>query len=180
MHLKLSGKIIQANTAETLASPRFLWILTPARKSPFLGFSILVSSILLTRRIISSSFHIRQGESTIFQISTWKTFLLLKIYWLSKIRPISVNSGKRCGSEPAQLSSPTTSHCQVECWLRKWNFFIMNFLNFLRWKSKSWKTIVWHSNDSNKTGMIFALTRDLCYFAFFVAAAEFRLGFGRC
>ena len=79
--------------------------------------------------------------------------------------------------------SPTTSHCQVECWhvwLLKKNFFIMNFLNFLRWKSKSWKTTVWDSNDSNKTGMGFALSRDLFYFGFFVAAAEFRLGFGRC
>ena len=53
-------------------------------------------------------------------------------------------------------------------------FFIMNFLNFLR------KTTVSDSNDSNKTGMGFALSRDLFYFGFFVAAAEFRLGFGRC
>ena len=37
----------------------------------------------------------------------------------------------------------------------------MNFLNFLRWKSKSWKTTVWDSNNSNKTGMEFALSRDL-------------------
>ena len=28
--------------------------------------------------------------------------------------------------------------------------------------------------------MGFALSRDLFYFGFFVAAAEFRLGFGRC
>ena len=48
----------------------------------------------------------------------------------------------------------------------------MNFLNFLR------KTTVSDSNDSNKTGMGFALSRDLFYFGFFVAAAEFRLGFG--
>ena len=54
------------------------------------------------------------------------------------------------------------------------SFFIMNFLNFLR------KTTVSDSNDSNKTGMGFALSRDLFYFGFFVAAAEFRLGFGRC
>ena len=52
----------------------------------------------------------------------------------------------------------------------------MNFLNFLRWKSKSWKTTVWDSNDSNKTGMGFSLSRDLFYFGFFVAAAEFPLG----
>ena len=59
-------------------------------------------------------------------------------------------------------------------------FFIMNFLRFLRWKSKSEKTTAWESNDSNKTRMGFALTQDLFYFAFFEAAAKFRLGFGRC
>ena len=31
-----------------------------------------------------------------------------------------------------------------------------------------------------KLGWGFALSRDLFYFGFFVAAAEFRLGFGRC
>ena len=41
MHLKLSGKIIQANTAETLAPPGILWISTSALKSPFLGFLYL-------------------------------------------------------------------------------------------------------------------------------------------
>ena len=44
------------------------------------------------------SFHIvvdmSQGESNIFQISTWKAFLLLKIYLLWKIRPISVKGWK--------------------------------------------------------------------------------------
>ena len=47
-------------------------------------------------------------------------------------------------------------------------------------RKAQWKTTVWNSNDSNKTGMGFALSRDLFYFGFFVAAAEFRLGFGRC
>ena len=36
------------------------------------------------------------------------------------------------------------------------------------------------SNDSNITGMGFALSWDLFYFVFFVAAAEFPLGFGPC
>ena len=36
------------------------------------------------------------------------------------------------------------------------------------------------SNDSNKTGMRFTLSRNLFEFGVFVAAAEFRLGFGRC
>ena len=44
---------------------------------------------------------------------------------------------------------------------------------------KPWKTTVLDSNDSNKAGMRFALSQDLYYFDFFVAAAEFRLGFGR-
>ena len=47
-------------------------------------------------------------------------------------------------------------------------------------ESESEKTIVCDSNDSNKIGMGFALSRDLFYFGVFVAAAEFRLGFGRC
>ena len=51
-------------------------------------------------------------------------------------------------------------------------FFIMNFLNFFRWKSNSWKTTVWGSNDSNKIGMGVAVSQDLFYFGFFVAAAE--------
>ena len=37
---------------------------------------------------------VRQGESNIFQISTWKAFLLLKIYLLWKIRPIPVKGWK--------------------------------------------------------------------------------------
>ena len=52
--------------------------------------------------------------------------------------------------------------------------------DFLRWKSKSCKTTVWDSNDSNKIGMGYALSRDLFHFGFFVAAAEFRLGCCRC
>ena len=131
-------------------------------------------------------FHIvvdmRQGESNIFQISTSKAFLLLKIYLIWKIRPISVKRWKTVWIRACPIpgpncplgESPTTSLCQVECWhvwLWKYNFFIMNFLNFVR---------LHDSNDSNKTRMGFALSRDLFYFGFFVAAAEFRWGFGRC
>ena len=53
----------------------------------------------------------------------------------------------------------------------------MNFLNFLRWKSKGWKTTVWDSNDSNKTRMGSVLSRDLFRVGFFGAEAELRLGF---
>ena len=140
---------------------------------------------------IKVSFHIvvdmRQGESNIFQISTSKAFLLLKIYLLWKIRPISVKRWKTVWIRACPIpgpncplgESPTTSLCQVECWhvwLWKYNFFIMNFLNFVRCSRKA----VWGSNDSNKTRMGFALSWDLFYFGFFEAAAEFRLGFGRC
>ena len=60
---------------------------------------------------IKVSFHIvvdmRQGEPNIFQISTWKAFLFLKIYLLWKIRPISVKRWKTvCGSVPAQFPGP--------------------------------------------------------------------------
>ena len=81
------------------------------------------------------SFHIvvdiRQGESKILQISTWKAFLLLKIYLQQKSdrfwwKPLWIRA---CPGE-----SPTTSHCQVECVTsdcESRTFFIMNFLNFL-------------------------------------------------
>ena len=50
---------------------------------------------------------LRQGEPNIFQISTWKAFLLLKIYLLWKIRPISLKRWKTvCGSVPAQFPGP--------------------------------------------------------------------------
>ena len=172
MHLKLSGKII---LRKFLLYREFLWILTPTLKSPFLGFWTLASSILLMQikpcksadYLIKVSFHIvvdmRQGESNIFQISTWKAFLLLKIYLLWKIRPISVKGLKLQQIAIVRLNVGT-SDCESRTF--------MNFLNFLRWKSKSWKTTVWDSKDSNKTGMEFALPRDLFYFGFFVAAAQ--------
>ena len=134
-----------------------------------------------------SGYMMRQGESDIFQISTWKAFLLLKIYLLWKIRPISVKRWKPVWIRACpidllvnlqQLAIVRLNVGTSDCKSR--TFFIMNFWNFLRWKSKSWKTTVWDSNGSNKTGMGFALSRDLFYFVFFVAAAEFRLGFGRC
>ena len=70
----------------------FLWILTPALKSPFhgvLGIGQFHSPQMIKPckspdYIIKVSFHIvvdmRQGESNFFQISTWKAFLLVKIY----------------------------------------------------------------------------------------------------
>ena len=48
------------------------------------------------------------------------------------------------------------------------------------WKSKSWKTTVWDSNDGNKTEMEFLLSRDLFNLGFLGASAEFLLDFGRC
>ena len=67
------------------------------------------------------------------------------------------------------------SQCQVECW----HVIVdMNFLNFLKWNTKSWKTTVWDSNDSTKTGMGFVLSRYLFYLGFFGAAADFQLRIG--
>ena len=124
----------------------------------------------------------RQGESNIFQLSTRKAFLLLKIYLLWKIRPISVKGWKPVWIRACpivllvnlqQLAIVRLNVGTSDCERR--TFFIMNFLNFLRWKAKSWKTTVWDSNGSNETGMGCALSQDLFCFVFFVAAAEFRL-----
>ena len=93
MHVKLSGKII---LRKFLLSREFLWILTPALKD----LKVLFPGVLDIGQFhspqmkpckspdyfIKVSFHfvvdMRQGESNIFQISTWKAFLLLKIYLL--------------------------------------------------------------------------------------------------
>ena len=69
----------------------FWWILTLALKSPYHGVldisqfhSPQMKPCKSPDYFINVSFHIavdmRQGESNIFQISTWKAFLLLKIY----------------------------------------------------------------------------------------------------
>ena len=72
-------------------SREFWWILTLALKSAFHGVldigqfhSPQMKPCKSPDYFIKVSFHIvvegRQGESNIFQISTWKAFLLLKIY----------------------------------------------------------------------------------------------------
>ena len=71
-------------------SREFLWILTPALKSPSHGVldigqfhSPQMKPCKSPDYFVKVSFHIvvdmTQGESNIFQISTWKAFLLLKI-----------------------------------------------------------------------------------------------------
>ena len=86
MHLKLSGKIIQANTAETLAPPSIFMDFNSGPKVPFPGFLDIGQFHSPHSTDYFISFHIvvdiRQGESIIFQISTWEAFLLLKIYLL--------------------------------------------------------------------------------------------------
>ena len=130
MHLKLSRKII---LRKFLFSRKFLWILTLALKSPFLGFWILASYILLryiwslaNRRIISStSFSISYCSGyearRVQHFPDFNLESIFTIYLLWKIQPISVK-----GWRPVLGESPTTSHCQVECWhvwLWKSNFF---------------------------------------------------------
>ena len=71
----------------------FWWILSPGLKSSFHGVmdigqfhSLQMKPCKSPDYLINVSFHIvvdmRQGESNIFQISTWKAFLFLKIYLL--------------------------------------------------------------------------------------------------
>ena len=99
MQAKLSGKIIQR---KFLLSREFLWILTPVLKSPFPGYwpgpfsshEDLEIGGLFHQGQFPFKVDVRQGESNIFQISTWKAFLLLKIYLLWKIRPISAKRWK--------------------------------------------------------------------------------------
>ena len=166
MHLKLSGKII---LRKFLLSRHFLWIWTLALKSPFLGFWILASSILLRWRLVNRRRIISSRSVSISYCSGYEERRIQHFpdFNLESIFIIYMETGvDLCLPNCPLGESPTASHCPVEC--------------FLRWKSKSWKTTVWDSNDSNKTGMGFALSRDLFYFGFFVDAAEFRLGFGRC
>ena len=111
----------------------------------------------------------------------------LESIFISKTRPISVKRWKLVWILAGPIVLLVNLQQLAIVWLNvgtsdceSRTFFIMNFLNFLRWKSKSWKTTVWDSNYSNKSEMGFALSRNLFYFGFFVAAAKFRLGFGRC
>ena len=99
MHLKLSGKVI---LRKFLLSREFLWIFSNSGpKVPFPGVldigqfhSPQMKPCKSADYFTKVSFHIvvdmSQGESNIFQISTWKAFLSLKIYLLWKIRLISV------------------------------------------------------------------------------------------
>ena len=88
MHLKLSGKIIQANTAETLAPPGIFMDFNSGPKVPFPGSLDIGQFHFPYSADYFISFHIvvdiRQGESIIFQISPWEAFLLLKIIYYKK------------------------------------------------------------------------------------------------
>ena len=88
MHLKLSGKIKQANTAKTLAPPGIFMDFNSGPKVPFPGFLDIGQFHSPHSADYFISFHIvvdiKQGESIIFQISTWEAFLLLKIIYYKK------------------------------------------------------------------------------------------------
>ena len=175
MHLKLSGKLI---LRKFLLSREFsVDFKSGPRVDPFLGVldigqfhSPQIKLCKSADYFMKVSFHIkvdmRQGESNIFQISTWKAFLLYIYY--EKSDRLRKKGANRSGSVPSQLSSSWISNnWPLSGWItlgtsdcESRTFFIMNFLNFLRWKSKSWKTTVWDSIDSNKTGMGFALSRN--------------------
>ena len=101
-----ASKIVGENiTAEILALPGILVDFNSGPKVPFPGVldighfhSPRMKPCKSADYSIKVSFHIvvyiRQGESNIFQISTWKAFLSLKIYLLWKIRSISVKGWK--------------------------------------------------------------------------------------
>ena len=131
-----ASKIVgENNTAEILALTGIFVGFNSGPKVPFPGVLHIsqfhfpqMKPYKLVDYFIKVSFHIvvdmRQGECNIFQISTWKAFLLLKIYLLWKIRPISVKRWKTVWIRACPIpgpncplgESPTTSHCQVECW----------------------------------------------------------------
>ena len=101
-----ASKIVgENNTAEILALTGIFVGFNSGPKVPFPGVLHIgqfhfpqMKPYKLVEYFIKVSFHIvvdmRQGESNIFQISTWKAFLSLKIYLLWKIRPISVKGWK--------------------------------------------------------------------------------------
>ena len=117
--------------------------------------------------LLQLSFHIvvdmRQGESNIFQFQTWKAFFLKCIFYEN---PTNFGKPVETGVDPCLSNCPQwwiSNNYPTSGWIC-WHvivevelFYFMDFLNFLRWKSKSWKTTVWDSNDGNKTGMGFAL-----------------------
>ena len=78
-----------------MLSREFLWILTPALQSPFHGVldigqfhSPQMKPCKSPDYFIKVSFHfvvhMRQGESNIFQISTWKAFFITKNVFIMK------------------------------------------------------------------------------------------------
>ena len=130
-------------------------------------------NIFIMSRYISKSY--TRSKNTIYRagaaVVSTITSLLLKMYLLWNIRPIgdfgkTVETGVDLCLPNCRLGeSLTTSQCQVECWhvIVEVSLFIMNFLS--AWKSKSW-TQLYETNDSNKTGMGFPLSRNLFYLVF--------------
>ena len=63
----------------------------------------------------------RQGESNIFQISTWTAFFIIKryIYYENPTdfgKTVETLCGSACLPNCPLKESPTTGQCQVECW----------------------------------------------------------------
>ena len=104
-----------------LLLPReFLWISTPALKSRFLGFWILASSILLTRRIISSVSILQwiSGKaSPSFPDFNLGSFFTFKNIFIIK-NPTDFGKTVEIGSDPFQPNCPLnlSLQCLVECW----------------------------------------------------------------
>ena len=129
MHLKLSGKII---LRKLLISREFLWILTPALKTPFLAWGsgywpVPFSSDEALQ--IGGLFHQSQFPYCCGyeprRVQHFPDFNLESIFIIENIFIMKnpTNFGKRVetGVDPCLPNcllgeSPTTSHCQVECW----------------------------------------------------------------
>ena len=124
MHLKLLGKIIQVNTAETLAPPGIFMDFSSGSKVPFPRFLSIRQFYSPHSADYFISFHIvvdiRQGESIIFQISTWEAFLLLKIIYYKN--PTDFGKTVEIGADPFLPNCPLnlSLQCLVECWRVQW------------------------------------------------------------
>ena len=106
---------------------------------------------------IKVSFHnvvdMRQGESNIPDFNLESFFIIKNIFIMKnptdlvkRLKPIWIRA---CPIVLLVNLQPLANvRLNVGMWLWKQNFSIMNF-----GKSESWKTTVWDSNDSNKTGM---------------------------
>ena len=126
---KIAG---ENNTAEILALPGIFVDFNPGPKVPFPGVldigqfhSPQMKPCKLADYFTKVRFHIlvnmRQGESKIFQIFNLESILFITKNICIKKNPTNFSKRVETGVDPRLPNcpldeSPTTSHCQVECW----------------------------------------------------------------